>query len=232
MTERGWMRTHTAPHAVAGAASGESAPEVVVRLRSELQRRGMDLVYCADGTAAREFLLSRIPAGATVMNGGSTTLDQIGVLAALADGPYQYLRPPLKAIDNSGERTRARWRATTADYFFGGINAITESGEILNADGSGTRVAAYAYGAGRVFLVAGINKLVPDLASAFDRLRNTAAVGECRRLDVNTPCAVTGRCDNDACRGPDRQCGKILIIENEKIPGRICVVMIGAALGY
>ncbi len=33
-------------------------------------------------------------------------------------------------------------------------------------------------------------------------------------------------------RGPDRQCGKVLVIENERIAGRICVVMIGAALGY
>ena len=226
------MRGGTAPHAATGSASVDGAPEAVVRLQRALQRRGMNLVYRADGAAAREFLLSRIPAGATVMNGGSTTLEQIGVLAALADGPYEYLRPSIKAIDDAEERTRARRRATTADYYFGGINAITESGEILNADGSGTRVAAYAYGAGRVYLVAGINKIVPDLASAFDRLRNTAAVGECRRLDVNTPCAVTGRCDNDACRGPDRQCGKVLIIENEKLPGRICVVMIGAALGY
>jgi hypothetical protein len=49
---------------------------------------------------------------------------------------------------------------------------------------------------------------------------------------VDTPCAVTGKCDNEACRGPGRQCGKVLIIENEKIPGRMCVVMIGAKLGY
>ena len=216
----------------AGGAAERGVPEVVSRLRNELQRRGIDLVYCADGAAALETLLSRIPAGATVMNGGSTTLEQIGFLAALADGPHDWLRPRIKAEDDPARRTRMRRRATTADYFFGGINAITEKGEILNADGSGTRVSAYAYGAGKVFLVAGINKIVPDLASAFDRLRNQAAVGECRRLDVNTPCAVTGRCDNDACRGPERQCGKVLIIENEKISGRICVVMIGAALGY
>src|SRR6185295_4312365 len=135
-------------------------------------------------------------------------------------------------INDAGERTRARRQAGTADYFLGGINAITESGEILNADGSGTRVAAYAYGAGKLFLVCGINKIVPDLAGAFERLRNEAAVQECRRLGANTPCAATGRCDNEACRGPGRQCGKVLIIENEKISGRICVVMIGASLGY
>ncbi len=65
---------------------------------------------------------------------------------------------------------------TTADYFVGGINAITEAGEILNADGGGNRISAYAFGAGRLFLVAGVNKIVPDIAAAFERLRNHAEV--------------------------------------------------------
>ena len=43
---------------------------------------------------------------------------------------------------------------------------------------------------------------------------------------------MTGRCDNDACRGPERQCGKILIIENEKIAGRITLVLIGERHGF
>ena len=209
-----------------------SMPQAVAGLKRELARRGIDLAYCADGASAVAFLLSRIPAGATVMNGGSTTLEQIGFLDALKDGPYDWLRPRVKAVDDPEERTRARRRATIADYFIGGINAITEAGEIVNADGSGNRISAYAFGAGRLFLVAGVNKIVPDIASAFERLRNVAAVEEARHLGMSTPCALTGRCDNAACRGPDRQCGKVLVIENEKIPGRICVVMIGAALGY
>lgn len=220
------------PPALADPGVKDAVPGIVARLRNGLRGRGIDLVYCADGAAARAYLLSRIPAGATVMNGGSTTLEQIGFLAALAGGPYQWLRPGVKEIGDPDERTRTRRRNTIADYFIGGINAITESGEIVNADGSGNRVAAYAFGAGKLFLVAGMNKIVPDLASALDRLRNKAAVEEARHLGANTPCAATGQCDNDACRGPDRQCGKLLIIENEKLAGRICVVIIGAAFGY
>ena len=207
-------------------------PQAVAALKHELARRGIALEYCADGASALAFLLSRIPAGATVMNGGSTTLEQIGFLDALKAAPYDWLRPQVKAVNDPEERTRARRRATIADYFVGGINAITEAGEIVNADGSGNRISAYAFGAGRLFLVAGVNKIVPDIGAAFERLRNVAAVEECRHLGMSTPCALTGRCDNAACRGPDRQCGKVLVIENEKIPGRICVVMIGAALGY
>ena len=213
-------------------AGNNGMPQAVAGLKHELARRGIDLAYCADGASALAFLRSRIPAGATVMNGGSTTLEQIGLLEALKNGPYDWLRPQVKAVNDPEERTRARRHATIADYFVGGINAITEAGEIVNADGSGNRISAYAFGAGKLFLVAGVNKIVPDIAAAFERLRNHAAVEECRHLNAKTPCALTGRCDNAACRGADRQCGKVLIIENERIAGRICVVVIGEELGY
>lgn len=213
-------------------ASIAIAPEPVERLRAILERRGIHVVYAADGAAARDYVLARIPRGAPVMTGGSQTVRAIGLEAALAAGGHDFLRAKVKAIEDREARVRERRRASGAEYFVGGVNALALTGEIVNADGSGNRVAAYAYTAGRVFLVAGTNKIVPDLAAAMDRLRNHAAVGECRSLGKNTPCAVTGRCDSARCEPPDRQCGKVLIIENEKIPGRITLVVVGEALGY
>jgi L-lactate utilization protein LutB len=208
------------------------APQLVERLAAALATRGIDLVYVKDGKAAREYLLGRIPAGAHVMNGGSATLEEIGFVEALQGGGYDWLRPAIVAVTEKEERLRRRRQATTADWLVGGVNAVTMSGEIVNVDGSGNRLAGYAFGAGRVILVAGMNKIVPDLAAALERVRNVAAVGECRKLEKRTPCAVTGRCDNDACRGPERQCGKILIIENEKIAGRITLLLVGVAHGF
>jgi L-lactate utilization protein LutB len=205
---------------------------MIEQLSAALAARGIQLVHAADGREALRIVLERIPKGATVMNGGSATLEDIGLLDALGSGGYQWLRPAIAATHERAERTRKRREATTAEWLVGGVNAITMSGEIVNVDGSGNRLAGYAFGAGKVILVAGVNKVVPDLTAALDRIRNTAAVQECRKLEKNTPCAVTGRCDNDACRGPERQCGKILIIENEKIAGRITLVLVGETLGF
>ena len=205
---------------------------MIEQLKAALASRGIELVHAADGRDALRLVLERIPKGATVMNGGSATLEDIGLLDALGSGGYKWLRPAIAATKERAERTRRRREATTAEWLVGGVNAITMSGEIVNVDGSGNRLAGYAFGAGKVILVAGVNKVVPDLAAALDRIRNTAAVQECRKLEKSTPCAITGRCDNDACRGPDRQCGKILIIENEKIAGRITLVLIGEHLGF
>ena len=205
---------------------------MIEQLRVALASRGIELLHAADGREALRLVLERIPKGATVMNGGSATLEDIGLLDALGSGSYKWLRPAIAATNEREERTRRRRQAVTADWLVGGVNAITMSGEIVNVDGSGNRLAGYAFGAGKVILVAGVNKVVPDLAAALDRIRNTAAVQECRKLEKSTPCAITGRCDNDACRGPERQCGKILIIENEKIAGRITLVLIGERLGF
>ena len=201
-------------------------------LAAALAARGIGFAYAPDRRAALGYLSSRIPPGASVMNGGSATLEEIGFLDVLASGRYQWLRPAIAATHEREERLRRRRQATIADWLVGGANAVTASGEIVNVDGSGNRLAGYAFGAGNVILVAGTNKLVPDLAAAFERIRNTAAVQECRKLAKETPCARTGRCDNDACRGPERQCGKILIIENEKIPGRITLLVLGEARGF
>lgn len=207
-------------------------PDRVRELRAVLARRGIALVFFPDGPGALRYVLAQLPRGASVMNGGSHTLESIGLAAALASGDFDYRRPQVNAITNPAARVRERRRASAADYFIGGINAVSLTGEIVNADGSGSRVSAYAYAAGKVFLVAGVNKIEPDLASALHRLRNRAAVEECRSLGKNTPCALTGKCDNYNCFAPERQCGKVLIIENEKIPGRITVVMIGESLGF
>jgi len=201
-------------------------------LGAALAARGIGFHYAADRAAALAYLQQRIPAGASVMNGGSATLEEIGFLDLLACGRYRWLRPQIAATTEREERIRRRREATIADWLVGGANAVTAAGEIVNVDGSGNRLAGYAFGAGKVILVAGTNKLVPDLSAAFERIRNTAAVQECRKLDKRTPCALTGRCDNDACRGPERQCGKILIIENEKIAGRITLVLLAEPLGF
>ncbi len=215
-----------------GDAQTSAMPEDVAQLQALLLRRGIEVVYFATGAAATQYLVEQIPVGAQIMNGSSETLKSIGFDAILHSGRYDFLRPKIVAINDTAARTKLRQQATTADYVVGGVNAISLTGEILNVDGGGNRVASYAYGAGKVYLVAGVNKIEPNLVAALDRLRNRAAAVECRHLGRKTPCAETGVCRTYECHAPERQCGKLLIIENEKIPGRMTLVLIGETLGF
>ena len=61
------------------------------------------------------------------------------------------------------------------DVFLTSVNALSQTGEMVNIDGTGNRVAASLFGSQEVFFVLGVNKITPDLASAIYRARNVAA---------------------------------------------------------
>jgi L-lactate utilization protein LutB len=205
---------------------------LLTRLAAELPRRGIELLRAETADQARDAVLALIPRGATVMAGSSLTLDTIGVTDCLSGGGYRYLREDVRGIDDPEQRYETRRRSVVADYFVGGVNALAATGEIVNVDSSGSRIAGYAYGGRKVIMVAGLNKLVPTLADALDRVRRVAAVQEARRVGRTPPCTDDGICRNYECYPPQRQCGKILIIEKENVPGRLTIVLVAESLGY
>ncbi len=56
-----------------------------------------------------------------------------------------------------------------------GANAISETGELVNADGIGNRVAPLIFGPKNVIVIAGLNKVEPNLDVAILRVKKYAA---------------------------------------------------------
>lgn len=179
--------------------------------------------------AACELLRSMLPKDCVVSNGGSMTLAECGVFDLLRSGEYQFLDRSLPGMsaDELGEVFR---RSFFADWYLGSVNAVTEAGELFNIDGNGNRVAAYLYGPKNVAIVAGINKIVPDIDAALARGRRTAAPANVRRLEKKTPCYTTGRCMN--CKSEERICCDYVVQSFQREPGRIKVILVGEELGY
>ncbi|MDZ7599242.1 MAG: lactate utilization protein [Desulfobacterales bacterium] len=129
--------------------------------------------------------------------------------------------------------TRRKWpaagRPSAVDLFFTGSNAVTEHGQLVNLDMQGNRVAALAFGPKKVVVLVGRNKIVPDIASAMARIKRYAAPANAMRLDKQTPCAKTGRCED--CRSPGRICNTWTITEKSWPTGRVTVILINADLG-
>jgi len=202
------------------------------RLAAELARRNIATYYCRSHDEAVRLVLGMIPDGASVMAGSSTTMEQIGLEAALkAEQRFDYMRTRVRAINDKAERDAARRHSTVVDVYLGSANAISLTGEILCSDSSGNRVAGYAFGGKQVILVAGVNKLVATLEEAIGRVR-AAATQEAIRLDHHPPCVPDGVCRNYECYPPERQCGKLLIIEKESEPGRTSLVLVEDVLGF
>ena len=106
---------------------------------------------------------------------------------------------------------------------------VAETGEIINIDGKGNRLAALAFGKKRVFIVAGVNKLCDDFDSALYRARNVAATQNATRFDVKTPCKIDGKCHD--CRSPQRICNSRVWLERCYPAGRILVLLIDEEAG-
>jgi L-lactate utilization protein LutB len=201
---------------------------IIQRTSKALENNGFAVEYASDIGQATETVLDRIPTAALVGVGGSVTLRELGLIQALQDrgnpvaqhwGEY----PP-------DERLKIRRQQLTADVFLTSSNAITEKGQLVNVDGAGQRVAAMIFGPKKVIVVAGVNKIVPDLNAAIDRINNVAAPINAKRLNRNTPCATTGICSD--CDSAERICNITTIINKRPILTDFTVVLIGQELGY
>lgn len=194
-----------------------------------LATRRMEGCYCATAAEAKEKALSYLTSGATVSFGGSMTLEETGILSALRE------KPDITLIDraNAGsieETIKMYHDALSADYYFMSTNAITVSGELVNVDGNGNRVAALIYGPENVIIVAGMNKIAANVEEAISRVHTIASPMNCKRLNKNTPCAVTGVCSD--CLSPDSICSQTVVTRRSGIENRIKVILVGEELGY
>ena len=197
------------------------------RVIEALKANNMDAWYLPTAAEVRPFVEQLLPAGATVAAGGSMTLAQTGVTDLLASGRYHYLDRSKVSGDELGRLYRQAFRA---DWYLASSNAVTEEGELYNVDGNANRVAAMTFGPANVLLVVGCNKIVKDLAAAKSRVEAVAAPCNTDRLGCATPCAVTGRCEH--CHSPARICCTTVIHAQQRVPGRIKVLLVGEPLGF
>lgn len=194
-----------------------------------LEKRQMEGYYFSTAKEAVEKALSLLPEHALVSFGGSMTLADTGMLDALKACPSIELLDRSTAKD-AKETEEIFRRSFYADTYFMSSNAITIDGELVNIDGNGNRVAALIYGPKEVIILAGMNKIVPSVEEAVNRVRNTATPPNCIRLHKKTPCSMTGTCGD--CLSPDCICNQIVITRRSGAKGRIKVLLIGEALGF
>ena len=196
-----------------------------------LKIRGMDAFFCETSAQAVEEICRMVSPGSLVGLGGSETIIESGLLDALR-------RLDIRLLDRYKEGTSReeidamRRQGLLADIFICSSNAITADGRLVNIDGTGNRVAALIYGPKKVIVIAGANKIAPDLETAVARVKNIAAPANSLRVNVETPCSHTGFCQDPHCHPPRRICCQLVVTEASTIPGRITVVLVGESLGY
>lgn len=193
-----------------------------------LKRRNFEAFYCPTAAEAVERVSAMIPDGSSVSWGGSMTIRDMGLTAALHKRDLTLLDRDL--AETREEAQRIYREAFSADYYLSSVNAISEDGVIVNIDGNGNRVAAITFGPKHVILVAGLNKVTQDVQSALARARSTASPINAARFDIKTPCRTDGTCHN--CNSSESICNYIHFMRNSHPAGRHTVVLVGEDLGY
>lgn len=190
--------------------------------------RGFEGYYADNKDDALSIAERFLTPGCSVSWGGSETVREIGLLESLRSSDYViYDRTTCKTPE---EREELYSKVVGCDYYFMSSNAITLNGELVNIDGFGNRVACLINGPKNVIIIAGMNKIVPDVESAIQRVKNIAAPPNAVRLNKNTPCAQYGRCAD--CFTTDCICSNTVITRRSSIPGRIKIILVGEELGY
>lgn len=170
---------------------------------------------------AAGYLDSRID-GRTVAFGGSMTVKEMGL--------YPLLASHNQAVWHWEGGSLAQ--AMNADVYITSVNALAETGEMINIDGNGNRVASTLYGHKKVYFVVGVNKIAPDYDAALWRARNIASPKNAQRLGKKTPCAVKGEQCYD-CRSPERICRALTVLWGPMMNGsHMEIILIDQELGY
>ncbi len=186
----------------------------------EIESRGIRVIFVETGDEALKQIQTIIPPGSSVMNGSSTTLIEIGYDDLVASGKTSWkdLHAVVFAENDDKKRADLRRKSLSADYFISGANAVAGTGEILACDMTGSRTGAWLFAAGHLVIVAGVNKIVPTLDNAFQRIREFAYPLEDARAQH--------------VYGIHSAIGKCAIIAHEFAEGRITLILVNERLGY
>jgi LUD domain len=189
------------------------------RAASALTAHGFTAEILDDAAAARIRIKDLIPGGASVITGASETLRLSGIDVDInTSGRYQALKPRLLAMDRVAEADEMRRLLASPDVIVGSVAALTETGSLVVASGSGSQLPGYAGGAARAIWIVGAQKVVPDLSTALRRVEEHALPLESARTQevYGWPSAVN----------------RLLILNAEFHPGRGTVLLLREAIGF
>jgi len=187
-------------------------------LAARLRERNFEVLVVDDGAAAREEVLSRIPDGASVHSGKSKTLEDAGIFEALMEGDrYEFIRKKTSKLDRRTQMDEIRRLSSTPDVMLGSAQAVTEAGQIVITSASGSQIGPIASGAGKLILVIGSQKVVPDLDTAFRRIKEHVFPYEDARLREQL--------------GVGTRITRTLILESDFVPGRTTIILVRQPIG-
>jgi LUD domain len=189
------------------------------RAAAALKANGFAVEILDDAAAARIRIKDLIPEGAAVFTGASETLRLSGIDEDInTSGRYEALRPRVLAMDRVAEADEYRRLLASPDVVVASAAALTETGSVVVASGSGSQLPAFAGGGAHAIWIVGAQKVVPDLSTALQRVEEHALPLESARTK--------------AAYGWPSAINRLLVLNAELQPGRGTILLLREAIGY
>jgi hypothetical protein len=189
------------------------------RAAAALAAHGFTVEILDDVAAARRRIKELVPEGASVFTGASETLRLSGIEQDInASDRYQAIKPRVLAMDRATAADQIRRMLACPDVIVGSVAAVTETGSLVIASGSGSQLPGNAGGAARSIWIAGAQKVVPDLPSALRR--------------VEEHCLPLESARTQSVHGWPSAINRLLVLNAEPYPGRGTVLLLREAIGF
>ena len=187
-------------------------------LANRLRERNFEVVVVQSSADVKAAVMERIPEGATVHSGKSKTLEDAGIFKELMDSEhYDFIRRRTSKLDRKTQGDEIRKLGAAPDIMLGSVQAVTESGQLVVASASGSQIGPYASGAGKLILVIGSQKIVPDVEAAVRRIKEHVFPYEDARLRE--------------VLGVGTKLTRWLVIEQDYSPGRTTIILVREPAG-
>lgn len=198
-------------------ANDESIQKTVEALKAN----GINPIVVANGNDAKRKVLELLPQGAEVMSMSSVTIDTLELPKEINEsGKYNSARNKLAKMNRKIQGLEMQRIGAAPQYAIGSVHGVTEDGKLLIASNTGSQLPAYSYGASHVIWVAGTQKIVKDVDIGIKRIYEYVLPLESER--ANKAYNITS----------GSNVSKLLIINKEKRPNRLTLILVKEKLGF
>ena len=149
-----------------------STKEVIDKTIKALASKNIETILVKNKTQALDKIKELIPPGASVMNGASITLEQIGFIDYLKSGTHGWnnLHELILSEKDPAKQAILRKQSVLSDFYLGSVHALVENGDLVIASNTGSQLPHIVFTSPNLIFVVSTKKIVPNLAEAMRRL--------------------------------------------------------------
>ena len=196
--------------------------EVIEQTKASLTEKGFLPIFVETGAEALAKIKELIPAGVSVMNGSSRTLEEIGFVDYLKGDTHGWNNLHQNILEEKDPTKQAvlRKHAVLSDYFLNSAHALTQNGELVIASASGSQLPHLTFTSGNIIFVIGAQKIIENLDEALVRINDYVFPLENARM-------------KEVGMGGSNL-SKILILKNEPafMGRKVHVILVNEKLGF